>query len=192
MNTIIIAGFSGIGKSEFLKKHRDVMDYDDPEFPKTEDGFIQYIKAMDGHVRYITMLTDIDLMQCLVDNGIEFHVVVPDMSRQDEFMKMYYRRDIENGLTERQARHNTYNIRLPHWRDEIEEILEFCRKNHKDVRTLEKGKYFSDAVRDIEMDMLLGDAGKCRLNERCHVAAYRYLGILNDITEWLKWNVEAD
>jgi len=82
MKTLVIAGYSGIGKSTFIERcARDVMDYDDPCFPKDVEDIVDYIKIMDGNVKYVTLLPDIDIMRCLVNNDIDFHVVLPDTRR---------------------------------------------------------------------------------------------------------------
>lgn len=105
MDTIIISGFPGIGKSYYVMRHpKTALDSDSSLFswtikdgerirnPKFPDSYIQHIKENIGKYEYIFVSTHVEVRNALVKSGLYFYLLYPDRSRKDEFVKRYKQR----------------------------------------------------------------------------------------------------
>lgn len=143
----IIAGFSGIGKSYFIEKYKKygILDYDDYTFPKEPENVYKYIKQHQN-TAYILLFTDIDLLTYLAEHDVKYSIIIPAADRKEEFMKMYYNRDIKNHLSKEDANKNI-KIRSARWENELNDIKNIAKKYNLKLVQLPHGKYFEDAVK---------------------------------------------
>ena len=105
METIIIAGFPGTGKSILTNEYRNLTsDSDSSKFSwiMTEEGkvrnpdfpnnYIEHIKSLIGKVRIIFVSTHDVVRQALKDNNIEYVLVYPGKNCKDIYMNNYKNR----------------------------------------------------------------------------------------------------
>ena len=104
MDSYVISGFPGIGKSYFAN-HRgsySVIDVESSDYSwiKKPDGtkernplfpqnYIDYIKSLFGKYTYILVSSHEVVRQALHDEGIEFSILYPDPSLKEIYLKNY-------------------------------------------------------------------------------------------------------
>ena len=102
MQTKIIAGFPGVGKSFYHNLHKNTtLDSDSSKFSWIiEDGmkirnplfpynYIQHIKENIGKCETIFVSTHIDVRNALRDNCLFFYLLYPDIKRKEEFIRRF-------------------------------------------------------------------------------------------------------
>lgn len=103
MNTIVICGFPGVGKTYAFNKLKDkykILDSDSSNFswsdfenkirnPDFPNNYINHIKENIGKVDFIFVSTHKKVLNELDNNKIKYYIVCPDHNLQD-FYKMVY------------------------------------------------------------------------------------------------------
>lgn len=109
LNTIIISGFPGVGKSYFVKTHQDILVLDsrsselswlkdeqgkntilkNPQFPQQ---YIDHIKENLGSFDIILVSSHDTIRKALEDNNIEYFLAYPNKALKDEYMNRYIHR----------------------------------------------------------------------------------------------------
>ena len=94
MGVLVVSAFPGTGKTWFYKKWEDsgvVFDSDSSQFPK--DGFpANYITAIKAKMEFadIVMVSSHKVVRdALLDAGIRFLLVYPDISLKEEYLKRF-------------------------------------------------------------------------------------------------------
>ena len=117
-DTLIIAGYPGVGKTCYNKNNIDrncvIMDSDSSKFswilgedgkpspikernPKFPDNYINHIKEYVGRVDIIFVSTHKQVLQSLIDAGIQFYIIAPNITEQmkDLYLTKYINRGSE-------------------------------------------------------------------------------------------------
>lgn len=109
LDTIIISGFPAVGKSQFVKDHKEliVLDSDssnfswikdeqgnntkvrNPEFPQC---YISHIKENIGKVDIILVSSHDVVRKALYDSNIKYYLVYPSKTLKEEYMNRYVKR----------------------------------------------------------------------------------------------------
>ena len=130
IETRIISGFPGVGKSEFFKNVKDliVLDSDsslfswikdsegnntkerDPEFPM---NYMKHIKDNIGKADIILVSSHTNIREALKDNGIQYYLVYPSHPLKAEYLKRYADRGSDEKFIQ---------FIDEHWHDFINEI----------------------------------------------------------------------
>lgn len=155
MDTKVIAGFPGIGKSACTRRDPTLLDSDsslfswkfgsdgnpildadgrkvrDPEFPA---NYIAHIQSMIGKVPAIFISSHAVVRDALVDAGIRFNLVYPDRSLKDEYLARYIERGNPPAFVD---------MISANWDDFLDE-LDAQAGCHKVV--LQQGEYMADAL----------------------------------------------
>jgi hypothetical protein len=161
---VIISGFAGIGKTTAYKKLAGkATDSDSSNFSwalnsngeqiKDEQGkpirnpnfpanYINHIKQAQssGNYDYIFVSSHDIVRQALIDNGLQFNLVYPDIERQDEFVQRYKDRGSPAGFI---------NLVKANWKQWINECEELNNPLCNNIR-LDKG-YLSDYLFSAEV-----------------------------------------
>ena len=137
-DTLIVSAFQGCGKSHYFRENRDkiVLDSDSSKFDKSDfpANYIQHIKENRGKVDVIMVSSHKEVRDALVENGIAFTLVYPDISIKDEYIQRY----IDRGSPESFINLLTKNWEL--WIDELDNQIG-CHKIK-----LKEGEYLSDVL----------------------------------------------
>lgn len=137
VETLVFAGFPGIGKSYFYKTSKlNVLDSDSSKFDKSyfPKNYIDHIKSNLGRVDIILVSSHEDVRSALVKENIHFTLVYPDINMKDEFIERYKQR----GNTEsfiKLISNNWHN-----W------IIQMQNQNGCNKIELSTGKYLSDVI----------------------------------------------
>lgn len=146
--SMVICGFSGIGKSTAERKSRDVTDMEssgyswifengetkrNPAFP---ENYINELKKNTeeysaGH--YFLLSCHQAVRDCLQSNGIPYIIVLPRRDLKNEYMKRWLLRGSTIEFIE-----NMYGA----W----DEMIDSCEKDSSPKIYLESGEYISDIL----------------------------------------------
>jgi len=143
----IIFGYSGIGKSYFIKNHPElkILDYDDPKFDKDGNvaGFIE--NNIDKFDMIFLWTGDHELMEELLKKDMKYIIVMPANERLDEFKKMWIKRDIDNGISKEKAI-QFMKKREAQWIEEHKWLTDFSKKYNVELKILKKGEYLKNII----------------------------------------------
>ena len=95
MKTIVICGYSGVGKTTFCQRQPFSIDIDSAEIPKDEKFVKEYLKritACIGRYRYICVSTHAVLIDALADMKLSVVLVYPDLKLKREYIRRYLAR----------------------------------------------------------------------------------------------------
>jgi hypothetical protein len=147
MQTIIISGFPGIGKSFCTAQDPTISDSDSSLFSWSEPGvrhpefpanYIKHIKGLVGEVRIIMVSSHDVVRQALVDAGLEFWLVYPARSLKDEYLQRFRDRGAGNNFPVA-----LMEKRWDEFMDQLE-LQEGC--SHKQLET---GQHLSDVIAEL-------------------------------------------
>ena len=110
--TIICAGFTGVGKSFFIKSNPNLkcMESESSNFTDNRgtnrilitensewpNNYLNHIKENIGKYDIIFVSTHKELRESLTENNIEFLLVYPDISLKEEYLERYKKRGSSN------------------------------------------------------------------------------------------------
>lgn len=137
----VIAGFPGIGKSDFVKNNKDlkIKDSDSSEWDKANfpENYLNYIEGIieDGYT--ILCSTHEDVRNGLEERGITYVLVYPEMELKDEYIKRY---------TERGSPEAFVKMMGEKW----DSFIESCDESSPTKRIrLAEGQYLSVVINDL-------------------------------------------
>jgi len=137
-DTLVLSAFPGCGKSHYFRENTDkiVLDSDSSKFDKSDfpRNYIQHIKENIGKVDIIMVSSHKEVREALVDNGIQFTLVYPDISIKDEYIQRYI---------DRNSPESFINLLTKNWELWIEE-LENQTNCHR--IKLKENQYISDVL----------------------------------------------
>lgn len=94
--TKVISGFPGVGKSTLFNKGLNCSDSDSSKFDKTDfpRNYIEHLKGLiaAGNLDYIFVSSHASVRAALVDAGIDFTLVYPNIALKKEYMQRYVER----------------------------------------------------------------------------------------------------
>ena len=138
MNTKVISAFPGCGKSHYFRENKDkvVLDSDSSNFDKSlfPQNYIEHIRNNIGKADIIMVSSHKEVREALVENGIYFTLVYPDLSIKEEYIQRY----IDRGSSEAFINLLTKNWEL--WIGELDS-QDGCNKIK-----LKIGEYLSDVL----------------------------------------------
>lgn len=153
MDTLVISGFPGVGKSHFFRDNPNlvVLDSDSslfswvrngvrhPEFPQ---NYIEHIKANLGKVRVILVSSHKVVRDALRENGIKYVLVYPDKSLKEEYLRRYRARGSDEVFLQMIA---------DKWDGFIDDII---AEEYPTKRVLQSGEYLSDVFREYSYPVI--------------------------------------
>jgi len=137
----VIAGFPGIGKSDFVKhnkklkiKDSDSSEWDKDEFP---ENYLNYIENIIEYGYTILCSTHEDVRNGLEERDIDYILVYPEENLKDEYIQRY----IDRGSPE---------AFIDMMNEKWDEFIKSCDESipYKRIR-LKKGQYLSDVINDF-------------------------------------------
>jgi hypothetical protein len=142
--TKIICGFPGVGKSYLFSNEfkdlkiqdSDSSTFDKKDFPK---NYIDHIKSQIGHLDVHLVSTHNDVIAGLINEGLSFSIVYPDISLKDEYLKRYVDRGSPEGFVK---------LLDEQWDNFIGDIESIQNLNVILIK-LSKGQYLKDVLKDI-------------------------------------------
>ena len=100
--TKIISAFPGTGKTYFYQNSNlNVMDSDSSKFSWVEKGkrhpefpsnYINHIKQYIGKTDYVLVSSHKDVRDALVNEGIDYSLIFPDISLKNEYLERFKQR----------------------------------------------------------------------------------------------------
>ena len=89
----IISAFPGCGKSHYFRESKDktVLDSDSSKFDKSDfpRNYIRHIKENIEKADVIMVSSHKEVRDALIENGMSFTLVYPDISIKNEYVKRY-------------------------------------------------------------------------------------------------------
>jgi hypothetical protein len=101
MQTKVVAGFPGVGKSFFFDRYLSSLDSDSSLFSWIEKGvrnpdfpnnYMDHIKYSMGRVDFIFVSTHEEVRRALEENDIEYTIVYPSNELKEEYLQRYRNR----------------------------------------------------------------------------------------------------
>ena len=120
MKTIVICGYSGVGKTTFCQRQPFSIDIDSAEIPKYEKFVKEYLKritACIGRYRYICVSTHAVLIDALADMKLSVVLVYPDLKLKREYIRRYLARG--NSYAYAKNIESTWHINLETLKHEV-------------------------------------------------------------------------
>ena len=137
-NSVIILGYYGTGKSYLASKCDNVAEL---VYIHSQPTLEQLLDAIDN---YDVILVDPKWRQILIDNGYEFHIVLPDVTLRDEYMERFRQR-----RERRQGNGSPAFVRS--MEQEWDRLLDELKKlPNLSLTILNKGQYLSDIIKKFE------------------------------------------
>lgn len=99
--TKLYSGFPGTGKSYFFKYSEGVvLDSDSSNFDKEHfpQNYIDHIKNNIGVADIICISSHKEVRDALLENGLEFTLIYPDISLKEEYLQRYLDRGSPQGF----------------------------------------------------------------------------------------------
>lgn len=94
--TKVISGFPGVGKSTIFNTGANCSDSDSSKFDKIDfpRNYIEHLKAAiaEGKLDYVFVSSHASVRQAMVDAGILFTLVYPNIALKKEYMERYAKR----------------------------------------------------------------------------------------------------
>jgi hypothetical protein len=131
METKIISAFPGVGKTYYHERNKGIsIDSDSSHFswvkdsegnntkernPEFPNNYINHIKENIGKYKYIFVSSHEEVRNSLKENGIEYYLIYPNLSRKSEFIQRYIQRGSPEGFV---------NLISENWESWIEKIEE--------------------------------------------------------------------
>lgn len=137
IKTKVISAFPAVGKTHFFKTSKlNVLDSDSSKFDKSKfpQNYISHIKKNIGKVDVILVSSHDVVREVLVEDGIEFTLIYPDVKLKDEFIERY---------KERGSPESFISLVGENWSNWIEQLEN--QKGCKKVK-LKSGQYLSDVI----------------------------------------------
>ena len=136
--TKIYVGFPAVGKSHFYKYSKlKVLDSDSSKFDKDyfPENYIKYIKNNIGKVDIILISSHDIVRDALVEEGIEFNLVYPNITLKNEYIQRF---------KDRGSNETFIKLINENWNDWITQL-----QNQNGCKKIEliKGQYLSDVVK---------------------------------------------
>ena len=152
MQTIIISGFPGIGKSFLVKRNWNyfLLDSDSSNFSWEDidkkirhkewpENYINHIKKNINKVDIILVSSHDVVRESLVNNGIMFNLIYPDLSIKEEYIQRF----IDRGSNESFVNLLQSNYEL--W------INELMNQKNCEHFILQSGQYLSDVIDKLKL-----------------------------------------
>lgn len=154
MNSKIILGFPGVGKS-FVTDHTDISssDSDSSQFDKANfpQNYIDHIESLIGKVEYIFVSTHNEVRKAIGEKGWSHYVVFPATYEKDDYMERYRERGSPDAFVE------LMNSKFEDFVEEIEsEISNKTYTNAKYFR-LSHGSTMADVIKKLYITDNIGD-----------------------------------
>lgn len=133
--TVLLSAFPGTGKSHFFREtDKKVLDSDSSTFDKKDfpANYIKHIKENLGKVDVILISSHKEVRDALVEAGLHFNLVYPEIELKDDYISRY---------EERGSDEKFIDLISNNWDDWISEMED--QSNAKHIR-LGKGKFISD------------------------------------------------
>jgi hypothetical protein len=136
--TMVISAFPGCGKSHLFRNKGDmkILDSDSSTFDKSQfpQNYIEHIKSNIGDADIILVSSHKEVRDALVDKGINFTLVYPNMDIKDEYIQRYIDRGNDGKFVD---------LLKQNWENWIEELehQSGCEKIK-----LDRGQYLSDVI----------------------------------------------
>jgi len=99
--TLLISGFPAVGKTHFQSSSKlKVLDSDSSKFDKNyfPDNYIKHIKNNMGLVDIILISSHDLVREALINEGLKFVLVYPNIELKDEYIDRYIKRGSPNGF----------------------------------------------------------------------------------------------
>ena len=140
VETVVISGFPGTGKSHFVNYDSDYMpdgfaiDSDSSKFDKKEfpENYIEHIKKGIGKYKIIFVSSHKEVRDALVENKIPFTLVYPNKTLKIEYIKRYIQRGSSDAFID---------LLYSNWDNWIKELENQKKCTHKVLNT---GEYMSN------------------------------------------------
>ena len=138
VDTLVVSAFPGCGKSHLFRNKGDkkILDSDSSTFDKSQfpENYIKHIKSNIGDVDIILVSSHKEVRDALVDKGIKFTLVYPNMDIKDEYIQRYIDRGNDGKFVE---------LLKQNWKNWVEELNQQsgCEKIK-----LDSGRYLSDVI----------------------------------------------
>jgi hypothetical protein len=138
VDTLVVSAFPGCGKSHLFRNKGDkkILDSDSSTFDKSQfpENYIKHIKSNIGDVDIILVSSHKEVRDALVDKGIKFTLVYPNMDIKDEYIQRYIDRGNDGKFVE---------LLKQNWKNWVEELNQQsgCEKIK-----LDSGQYLSDVI----------------------------------------------
>jgi len=138
VETLVVSAFPGCGKSHLFRNKGDkkILDSDSSTFDKSQfpENYIKHIKSNIGDVDIILVSSHKEVRDALVDKGIKFTLVYPNMDIKDEYIQRYIDRGNDGKFVE---------LLKQNWKNWVEELNQQsgCEKIK-----LDSGQYLSDVI----------------------------------------------
>lgn len=135
--TKLVSAFPATGKSHYYENTSlDVLDSDSSKFDKTKfpQNYIEHIKNNLGKVDIIFISSHKPVRDALVNEGLEFTLIYPNIDLKDEYMERYKNRGNSQSFID---------LLDTNWNNWIVELSnqEGCEKIE-----LQQGQYISDVL----------------------------------------------
>lgn len=148
INTKIISGFPGVGKTYFFNNLNNikVIDSDssifswiytknkkkrNPDFPK---NYLEHIKSKMGNVDIILVSSHKEIRDLLEINNLKYYIIYPNISLKEEYLNRYRSRGNDDNFIN--LVNNNWNL----WLKELQ-----SQKNENCIE-LKNNQYLSDVI----------------------------------------------
>ena len=111
-----------------------------PEFP---DNYIKHIKSIRDTTDIIFVSSHEIVRDALIENGIDFYIIIPHKNRKEEFIELYKQRGNTTEFVE------TLSKKWDEWLDEIEKFAAINASKVKLV-TLDQNKFIGNSLAYIQ------------------------------------------
>ena len=142
MNSIIVCGYSGIGKTVFAQKCISAVDIDSATIPKDDhfsERYMSRILAYIGQYEYILVSTHPKLRDALAKAGWSVVLVYPQRHLKREYLRRYL------------ARGNSYAYAKLIERQWDEQIAALESETRFPAIVLSSGEYLSDCNLNLDL-----------------------------------------
>lgn len=138
MKTIVISAFPGCGKTTYYERNRNkkIIDSDSSKFDKSDfpKNYVEHIKEKIGKVDMIFVSSHKVVREALVESGIKFVLVYPNISLKEEYLQRY---------RNRKSPESFINLLSENWESWIYEIDHETR--FRKIK-LERGEFLADII----------------------------------------------
>jgi hypothetical protein len=136
--TMVISAFPGCGKSHLFrnKGEKKILDSDSSTFDKSQfpQNYIEHIKSNIGGVDIILVSSHKEVRDALVNQGINFTLVYPNMDIKDEYIQRYIDRGNDGKFVD---------LLKQNWENWVGEL---DQQSGCEKIKLDSGQYLSDVI----------------------------------------------